>query len=288
MRPVKASDLLERAVRTLHASTALDHWQRDRDEIEAEELLAFVLDGEPDPDDEVPAAAERRFDRMIERRVAGEPVPFIKGYAEFRGLSLLARPGVFVPRDSSEFLAEQAIRRLRRRFDPVAVDLATGAGTVALAVSHEVPEARVFGADVSSEAIALARRNARRLGLGARFVRGDLFGGLPRHLHGYVDVITLHPPYVGRSELADLPEEIRNFEPAHTLTDQSDDGLGLVERTADEAWTWLCRGGWVLVEISPDRARAVASILRSEGFADVRSTKGGMGVTRVVVGRAAS
>ena len=105
---------------------------------------------------------------------------------------------------------------------------------------------------------------------------------------GVVDVITVHPPYVAKDEVDHLPDEIKKFEPVHTLTDHSDDGLGFVERMADEAWDWLCRGGWVLVEIAPDRARSVASILRAEGFADVRSTKGGMGVTRVVVGRAAT
>jgi release factor glutamine methyltransferase len=288
MRRVKASDVLDRAVRTLHASPALDHWQSDRDEIEAEELLAFVLGYEPDADEDVPATAQRRFDALIDRRATGEPVPFIKGFAEFRGLQLLARPGVFVPRDSSEHLVSQAVRRLRRRGDPVAVDLATGAGTVALAISNEVPHADVYGADLAADAVALARTNARRLGLGARFVRGDLFDGLPRRLRGTVDAITLHPPYVGEAELEELPDEIRNFEPVHTLTDHSLDGLGLVERTADESWQWLCRGGWVLIEVSPDRSRAVASILRREGFADVRSTKGGMGVTRVVVGRAAT
>jgi release factor glutamine methyltransferase len=288
MRRVNASELVDRAVQTLHASTALDHWQSDRDQIESEELLEFVLGHEPDPDEEVPSVAARRFDRMIERRATGEPVAFIKGYAEFRGLELIAKPGVFVPRDSSEFLAEQAIRRLRRRSDPVAVDLATGAGTVALAIANEVPRATVFGADLADDAVALARRNARRLRLGARFVVGDLFDALPARLRGTVDVITLHPPYVGLDELEELPDEIRNFEPTHTLTDRSRDGLGLVERAADEAWGWLCRSGWLLIEVSPDRSRTVASILRGEGFADVRSTKGGMGVTRVVVGQAAT
>jgi release factor glutamine methyltransferase len=288
MRRVNALELVDRAVQTLHASTALDHWQSDRDQIESEELLEFALGHEPDPEEEVSTVAARRFDRMIERRATGEPVAFIKGYAEFRGLELIAKPGVFVPRDSSEFLAEQAIRRLRRRSDPVAVDLATGAGTVALAIANEVPRATVFGADVADDAVALARRNARRLGLGAGFVVGDLFDALPARLRGTVDVITLHPPYVGLDELEELPDEIRNFEPTHTLTDRSRDGLGLVERAADEAWGWLCRSGWLLIEVSPDRSRTVASILRGEGFADVRSTKGGMGVTRVVVGRAAT
>ncbi len=284
---MKASELIQRAVAVLEASPAIDHWQRDRELIEAEDLLSHVMGGEePDPDDVIPPPARRRFDRLVARRATGEPIPFIKGYAEFRGLHLAARPGVFVPRDSTEFLAEQAIRRLRGRRDPVAVDLATGGGTVALAVGNEARGVTVYGTDLSLEAVALARANARRLGVHARFVVGDLFSALPRRLAGGVDVITLHPPYVGRSELRELPDEIRRFEPAHTLTDRSPNGLGLVERTAIEAISWLRPGGWLLIEVSPDRSRAVAALLRRSGYRDVRSTKGGpVPVTRVLVGR---
>jgi release factor glutamine methyltransferase len=290
MRPgMKASEALDRAVRRLAASPAIDHWQKDREAIEAEDLLMHAMGvDEVDPEDDVTSAQLRRFDRMIERRLTGEPTQFIKGYAEFRGLHLIARPGVFVPRDSTEFLAEQAIRRLRRRRRAVAVDLATGGGTVALAVANEARGVEVYGTDVSADAVRIARTNARRLGLRATFVTGDLFGGLPRRLRGAVDVITLHPPYVARGEVRDLPEEIRRFEPAHTLTDSSVDGLGLVERTAAEAGAWLRRGGWLLIEISPDRARAVAARLRRNGFRDVRSTMGGeLKVTRIVVGKRA-
>lgn len=284
---MKASEALDRAIATLVASPAIDHWQKDREAIEAEDLLMHAMDvDDVDPDDEVTPSQLRRFDTMVRRRATGEPTQFIKGYAEFRGLRLIAKPGVFVPRDSTEFLAEQAVRRLRRRAGAVAVDLATGGGTVALAVANETRGVEVYGTDVSAEAVRIARANARRLGLTATFVTGDLFGGLPRRLRGGVDVITLHPPYVARGELKDLPEEIRRFEPAHTLTDRSVDGLGLIERTALESGEWLRRRGWLLIEISPDRARAVSSLLRRSGFADVRSTMGGeLKVTRVVVGR---
>ncbi|MGE5459022.1 MAG: N5-glutamine methyltransferase family protein, partial [Solirubrobacterales bacterium] len=214
-------------------------------------------------------------------------VQLIKGYAVFRGLEILARPGVFVPRDSTEFLAEQAIRRLRRRRAPVAVDLACGGGTVGLAVADEVPESRVYGTDISADAIRVARRNAQRLELpNATFFTGDLFGALPSRLHGAVDVITLHPPYVAKLELRELPEEIRRFEPVHTLTDHSVDGLGLIGRSAAESGEWLKPGGWLLIEVSPDRARSVARVMREHGFRDVRSTVDtGFKVTRVLVGR---
>jgi release factor glutamine methyltransferase len=284
---MKASEALADAVVTLKASTAIDHWQRDREQIEADELLRFAMGVDRvRARDEVSPAVRRRFGRMIDRRASGEPVQLIMGHAVFRGLEIEARPGVFVPRDSTEFLAEQAIRRLHGRKRPVAVDLATGGGAVALSIANEVPGARVFGSDISAAAVRVARHNAEGLRLRATFVRGDLFGALPRRIAGDVDVITLHPPYVARGELRELPEEILRFEPVHTLTDQSPDGLGLVGRTVAEAPAWLRPGGWLLVEVSPDRARPVASVMRRGGFAEVRSTMDrGFKVTRVLIGR---
>jgi release factor glutamine methyltransferase len=283
---LKARKVLEEAVKVLKSSPAIDHWQRGRERIEAEDLLWHVLGEEADPLGHVSADQRRAFDRLVRRRATGEPIPFIKGYTEFRGLDLTVRPGVFVPRDASEFLAVQAMRRLRGRSRPVHVDLATGAGTIALAVANEVPRASVTGADVSADAVRLARANAKRLGLRARFVTGDLFGGLPRTLAGTVDVVTLHPPYVPMRELKDLPEEIRAWEPEHTLTDRSHDGLGLIIRTAREAPSWLSPDGWLLLEVSPDRVNHVKGVLRCEGFRDIRSTKGGpLPLTRVIVAR---
>lgn len=284
---MKVSEVLDAAVAQLKASPAIDHWQRDRERIEAEDLLCYALDvDELDPEVTVPPAVRRRFHRMIARRGDGEPVQLIKGFAIFRGLEITAPPGVFVPRDSTEFLAEQAVRRLRGRRLPVLVDVATGGGTIALAVANEVRGVRAFGTDISREAIRVARRNAARLGLKATFLAGDLFADLPTSLRGDVDVVTLHPPYVARSEVRDLPDEIRRWEPAHTLTDRSADGLALVGRTVADARRWLKPGGWLLIEVSPDRARAVAAVARRGGFHDVRSTADrGFKVTRVMVAR---
>ena len=284
---MKARTLIDDAVKTLKASPAIDHWQKGRERIEAEELLIHVHGGEePDPTDKISDKKARRFRQLVERRATGEPIPYIKGYTEFRGLELLVEPGIFVPRDSSEFLAEQAVRRLRRRNAPVYVDLATGGGTIALAVGDEVPKARVYGTDIAEDSIDLARRNARRLKVKAKFLAGDLFGALPRKLAGVIDVITLHPPYVAREELRELPDEIKDWEPTHTLTDHSEDGLGLLTRAVEESPDWLQPKGWLLVEVSPDRSRSVKKVFQRGGFRDVEITKGGdLQVTRVIVGR---
>jgi release factor glutamine methyltransferase len=284
---MRVGELIEWAEGRLKASAAIDHWQAGRELAEAEELLLFVLDRQDlDRDEAVAESEDRRFRRLVDRRATGEPVPYIKGFSEFRGLRLRTRAGVFVPRDSSEFLAAQAVRRLLRRRDPILVDLATGSGPVALAVANEVPGAEVLGVDVSADAVTLARRNARALGLSATFLVGDLFAPLPGRMRGRVGVVTVHPPYVGRREMRELPDEVRKFEPIHTLTDGSPHGLGLVERAAAGSVEWLRPGGWLLIEVSPDKSRAASTLLRGAGLRDVRSTKGGpLKVTRVVVGR---
>ena len=109
----------------------------------------------------------------------------------------------------------------------------------------------MWGTDVADDAVKLARKNAKMLDLTATFKRGDLFGALPKSLRGTVDVITLHPPYVPRDEIDDLPDEIRDWEPEHTLTDRSIDGMGLIHRTVEESPAWLRKGGWLLMEVEP-------------------------------------
>jgi release factor glutamine methyltransferase len=288
----RARDLIDGAAARLKGSKAILHWPADREEREATLLLSFALgDAEPtehldDPDRRVPGKVRKRFKHLIERRATGEPVAAIVGWTTFRGLRVGVRPGTFVPRQSSELMAELAIRRLRRRRKPVALDLATGVGPVALAIADAVPAATVHGTDISGPAIRQARANAASLGLdNATFHRGDLFGALPDELHGRVDLVTVHPPYVPRKELRDLPLEVKGFEPESTLTDGSVDGMGLLARTAEEAPEWLRAGGWLLVEVSPDRAREVRSRLVRSGYRDVRSMRGWPDMTRVIGGR---
>ena len=284
-----AADLLHDAAQRLKRSPAIDHWPADREVHEARVLLAFVLGLEEDEVDEqagVPAARARRFDTLVRRRAGGEPMPHILGWMEFRGLRIRVRPGAFVPRQSSEFTVEQATRRLRGKKRPVAVDIATGIGPIALAIAAAVPKAEVYGTDISNEAIRQARTNARELGLrNVEFLRSDMFGSLPDRIRGKVDVITAHAPYVPKGEVADLPLEVRGFEPEDTLTDHSEHGMTLLTKIAEEAPEWLRPNGWVLLEVSPDFARAVRGLLVRHDYRDVKSTKGWPEVTRVIIGR---
>ncbi|MFN2583085.1 MAG: class I SAM-dependent methyltransferase [Candidatus Dormibacteria bacterium] len=285
-------ELLIEGAKAIGRSRSIDHWQPTMARYDAEELMAEALGDRLTASvrrSAAPAALRRRYASMISRRVNGEPVAQIIGHFEFRGLRLRVRRGVFVPRVSSELLASEAVKALRRRRGSrVAVDVATGTGPVALAVAHEVPVASVWGVDISAEAISLCRDNAKRLEIhNAHFAVSDMLDGLPSRLRGEVDVFTIHPPYVARHELRILPREIRDFEPLQSLTDGSDDGLGLVRALASESLEWLRPGGVLLIEIGTYLSRKAQATLRRAGLTDVTWTRDSLGVTRVVSGRRA-
>ena len=112
-----------------------------------------------------------------------------------------------------------------------------------------------------------------------------MFSSLPSRLRGTVDVITIHPPYVPKGEIDDLPIEIKKYEPLHTLTDRSDDGLDLTRRVIDEGRDWLRPGGWVLIEIVAPEFKRIRPLFRDAGYVDVQSTHGELKLTRVICGR---
>lgn len=178
---------------------------------------------------------------LVARRVSGEPLEQVLGWAAFRGLRITLAPGVFVPRRRTELLAACAIGALPP--GGVAVELCCGAAPVAAAIATEVPGARVHAADIDPVAVRCARRN-----VGSVF-EGDLFAALPGSLRGTVDVLVANTPYVPSEEVSRLPREARDHEPSYTL-DGGADGLDLLRRIAAEAPSWLAPGGLVFVEVS--------------------------------------
>jgi release factor glutamine methyltransferase len=282
---MNADDLTENARRTLVAVNERFGWQGDEED-QAWDLLVHVWGREPDLDDEVPRDVERKFEKLVQRRVTGEPMAFIVGWVEFLDFRLHLKPGAFVPRLTTEFLVTQAVKRLRPRKKPVHVDVATGIGPVAIGVARALPKAEVYGLDISKKALNQAKANAARLGArNATFLKSDMFSALPKNVRGRVDVVTIHPPYVPKDEVVDLPDEIKKFEPQHTLTDKSSDGLGLVRRVIDEGREVLRPGGWLLIEIVAAEFRGIAKLLRAAGYTDIRSTHGDLKLTRVITGR---
>ena len=269
--PKTVSELLDTAELVMSDSTHIfdDHDNRQ----EAIELMAHVLDLEDVDDeddfdlDEVPSPANRnRYLALVARRAAGEPLPFLIGHIVFYGYELKVRPGPFVPRPSSELTVDRVLKRIKKKKNPVFVDVATGAGPIALAVAAEVPSAEVWGADIDDKGIAQAKENAKLLDVGAQFRVSDMYNALPSRLRGKVDVISGHVPYVPHGELEDLPREVRGFEPVFTLSDESEDGLYLMRRAIVESKEWLKPGGWLLLEVSDDLVGKLKKITKEAGF----------------------
>lgn len=269
--PLTIEELLRVGTRVLSDSTAIfeDHDNED----EARELMALVLGVEEDDLDEDERPPRRRRDKflaLVARRAAGEPMPFIRGYIEFFGLEMRVYPGAFVPRPSSELTVERALKRLSRRRGPVVVDVCAGVAPIGLAVAHEKPSSTVWALDISEEGLRQGRNNANRLGVkNIHFGAGDLYDPLPNKLHGDVDLIFAHVPYVPAGEIEDLPDEVKAFEPIDTLTDSSHDGTWLMRRVVDEGRALLKDGGWMLLEMSEDMVSKAKRIYRRAGFREV-------------------
>jgi release factor glutamine methyltransferase len=215
----------------------------------AEEEAAVLAGAAPD------AAA---LAALVARRAAGEPLEQVVGFADFAGVRVRLRPGVFVPRVRSELLVRVAAERAGER--AVVVDLCCGSGALALAVARRRPRATVSAADIDPVAVACARDN-----LGGRVYEGDLFAALPPVLHGRVDVLLANVPYVASRHVPLLPAEAREHEP-RTALDGGDDGLAVFRRVVAGAPRWLVPGGVLLSEITDAQVDAATEALGAAGL----------------------
>lgn len=267
----------------LRAADYLDRHDVESPKETAELLLMHVLGtdraGLYTRDEGLDAREARMFGRAICQRCSGTPVQHLTGEQAFRRIVVEVRPGVFVPRPETEILVGHALEALGDREDPVVVDAGTGTGAIALAIKDERPGSKVFGTDLSSESVELARSNARRLGLEVTVFEGDLLEPLPWELRGWVDLVASNPPYVPPEEIDDLPPEVR-ADPRLALAG----GTEVHRRLAVQAPRWLRSGGTLAIEIDARQGDEVAALL-SSGFADVRLERDLAGRDRVVLAR---
>ena len=224
---------------------------------------------------------------MATRRAAGEPLQYAMQRWAFRSLDLFVDRRVLIPRPETEVLAEMALAECRRLDARVVVDLGTGSGALALALAVERPGLEVWGTDASEEALAVARANLAGLGRAAtrvRLVAGDWFGALPDDLAGRIDVIVTNPPYVADGEMADLPDEVRDWEP-HEALRAGPTGLEDVERIVVAAPGWLARPGALLVELAPHQAGRARALALDAGFSSATVWPDLTGRDRIVLAR---
>lgn len=223
------------------------------------------------------------LETLVERRVAGEPLEQVLGWAEFAGLRLRVLPGVFVPRRRTEFLAAEAARLARsaaHAHRPVVVDLCCGAGAIGAAIADAAGPVQLVAADLDPVAVQAARLNLEPLG--GLVCEGDLYDALPAALRGRVDVLAVNAPYVPSDAIAMMPPEARDHE-ARMALDGGGDGLDVHRRVAASARSWLAPDGALLIETS-ERQAPVAVAFFEEGGLDARILRDDEADATVVVG----
>lgn len=231
---------------------------------------------------------ERRAEEMVQRRLAGEPVAYITGVWEFRGLPMEVSRDVLIPRIDTEVLAELAIKYLRGtgRLDARVLDLCSGTGCIGCAIAAELPRVRVVLADVSPEAMEISRRNVSRNGLDGRisFLPADVMK-LPPLMTGSFDLVVSNPPYIPTMEILTLDPSVRDYEPVWAL-DGGEDGLDFY-RAILKNWASVIRqGGELMFEVGEDQAERVKDLMRMAGLREARSFPDTQNIQRVVAAKA--
>ncbi|MRX43792.1 class I SAM-dependent methyltransferase [Agromyces kandeliae] len=209
------------------------------------------------------AADDAELEQLVRRRTAGEPIEPLVGWVRFGSIRLAVGPGVFVPRQRSLRLARLAVRRVRAARAPVMLEAYCGVAPIAAAVAASAPAAEVHAADLDPAALAFARAN---LPEPAHVHLADALDGLPPRLRGRLTTIAAVPPYVPEAELALMPREARDHEPATALVGGGADGLGHVRRLVRDARPWLATGGHLLLELHAAQLPVAAGEGRAVGW----------------------
>jgi release factor glutamine methyltransferase len=215
---------------------------------------------------EVPAEVLDKVRALVRRRGNREPLQHLLGTASFCGREFAVNPEVLIPRPETELLAEAAVEFLAAGGDSpqCVLDFGTGSGCLAVTVAVRCPQAEVHALDISPAAVAMARRNADRHGVGSRitFHAGDGYAALLPGLR--FRLVVANPPYIPTAEIALLAPEVRDHDP-HQALDGGADGLAFYRRLAVETSHWLLPGGRLLMEVGDEQAGLVADLLRQAG-----------------------
>jgi release factor glutamine methyltransferase len=231
------------------------------------------------------ATAEQlgKLQDMAARRLKGEPVVRIIGEKEFWGLSFKLNAATLVPRPETEMLVVRTLAILEGRSNKRVLDLGTGTGCIAISILTESPSAHAVATDISPEAVAMARGNGERHGVGKRLeVRaGPWFD--PLDTGESFDVIVSNPPYIERAVIETLKPDVRDFDPRAAL-DGGPDGLDAYRAILNEAKFWMKPDGAIVVETGAEQGPKVSRLFRESGLKDVAIEKDLAGLDRVVTG----
>lgn len=277
-------DLRRQAVEVLRAG-GIENPAREADWLLAHALElrshALLLEGDQSI---LPPDAERAWS-LLRRRAAREPLQYLLGTQEFRGLEMAVTPDVLIPRPETEILVEETVRAVAGLPRPVVIDVGTGSGCIAVSVLRECAGATAYALDLSQQALAVARRNASRYGVSSRcrFLQTDWLGAFSASAEGRFDVVVSNPPYIPEGDLEGLQPEVSRYEPRLALAG-GPDGLAFYRRLLAEAPPLLKPGGAIIIELGCDQMEAVLGMARRAGvFAAVEIREDAAGLPRVLI-----
>jgi release factor glutamine methyltransferase len=252
------------------------------------------------PEDQLTAGESQTYFGLIEKRAAGVPTQHLTGRQEFWGLEFDVAPDVLIPRPETEHAIEVALERLALRDlraghsqnmtgdGLVFADIGTGSGCIAVALAKEFPAAQIYALDISPAALAVARRNALRLGFADRvqLVRSDLFRALQQsqvipHKSPWFDLIASNPPYIGRREASTLAREVRDHEPEIALYG-GEEGYELYADLVAQSAAHLKPGGILVLELGHNSLPAVQPLFDTTDWTNIGVTNDLAGIPRVV------
>lgn len=234
------------------------------------------------------------LERLIGQRLEGIPLAHLTGKQQFMGIELLASPDALVPRKETEILGNAVVELAQElaREQPVklVIDVCTGAGNLAVAYAKNIPEAKVFAADLSKEAVELARRNVALLGLEDRVELddGDLLAPYKKDAFMQtVDILSCNPPYISSSKVEVMPDEISGHEPRLAF-DGGPFGIAILQRLMKEAPDHLRAGGWLAFEVGLGQAGPLMKRLeKNPAYDELRVKSDAQGQERVILARKA-
>ncbi len=229
-----------------------------------------------------------KYEGLIARRAAGEPLQYIVGHQEFFGLDFEVTPDVLIPRPETELIVEEVLRLVQQaaasnhKWRPLIVDIGTGSGCLAITLARELSNAVVIASDISLAALAVARRNAARHNLTdrIRLVAADLLEAFLNE--PFADFIISNPPYVAAHELASLQREVRDWEPRIALTDAAD-GLSFYRRLFKEAPPRLRPGGFLICEMGYAQAEEITALVDRSVWSEPRILADLQAIPRTIV-----
>lgn len=224
-----------------------------------------------------PEEGSRAYLELVKERAKHIPLQHLTGTQEFMGLEFVVNRDVLVPRQDTELLVEEV---LKVSTDKTILDMCTGSGCIIISLAKLGKPLMAAGADISEEALAVARKNAELLDVAVEFVQSNLF----KQIEDRYDIIVSNPPYIPTQEIAALMPEVRDHEPVLAL-DGSSDGLEFYRRIAKSSGQFLKDDGFLFLEIGHNQGKEVEQILRTEGFADIMIKKDLSGNDRVVSAR---